>query len=272
MKNITNIAIWVLLLSGTIVQAQKVDSTEFMGFFNGINLNIQCQESIVTPWKTCDCIDSVAVNGNVVDNILYEGYQVDLANAIELNLYDTVRIVLYHLKKCRIRTLNPYDFFPKTILPVAYLKLEKDNMLTWAVQENYPDLKLWVQIEQYKWGEWIKIGHVNITDQVVYQMDVSTYLNRGENKFRASIASIEQDHVPGDEITVKHKCRKVKFKINKKAQKIVFSRKTHYEVWNKDWQIAARGYDDEIDYSKYKEGEYYLRYAGEEKLIELQKP
>lgn len=250
--------------------AQHQGTFKFEGFFNGTNLNIQCRTQLNRPWYRCKCIDSVKVNGKVIPDIVYEGVQVDIANKVDLNMYDPVEVVIFFQKPCEIRTINSYEFFPKNILPVTNVQLDENNMLTFDVQENYPDLRFWVQIEQYKWGDWTKIGsHINITDEHSYQFDLNPHLIRGTNQFRATMATITQDRIPSEVITVKAKVPKVKFKYKAKEKTIYFSDTTHFELLNENSAIANKGVSNQCSVEKLGPGKYLLLYADKEKWITI---
>jgi hypothetical protein len=264
----TIVLIIVVFTSFSIGYTQNKDPFTFWGYFNGTNLNVQCKSAQNELWLACDCIDSLAVNGKVIPDILYEGYQIDLANKTDLKIQDSVEVVLFAQNSCQIRLLNPNNFFPATILPVKDLRINKSAKIEWMVQENYPQLRLWVQIEQYKWGEWVKIGpNINITKKVSYELDVTPYLNKGENQFRAVVASIDHDRIPSDPILLKHRSKKIKLKLNKKSKVITFSSDTHYEVWDESWLIAARGRGALVDLSHLANGKYHVRYGNRVKVI-----
>lgn len=249
--------------------AQLQETYTFQGFFNGANLNIQCRYAIGKPWLKCSCIDSVKVNGKVYDDIVYDGHQIDIANKLDLGMYDSVQIDVY-INRCELRVLNPTDFYPKEILPVAYSMISEDATLSWAVQQNHPDLKIWVQIEQYKWGDWQRIGPIfTITDQKLYKTNVSQFLFKGENKFRAVVASISHVHIPGEPVVFNYKGIKTKFKYKKKDQKIYFNQPTPFEVWNDNEQIVQKAIDSVIDVSKLQPGNYRLNYSDRQKKVKI---
>ena len=253
--------------SGLTAQIQKTYS--FYGFFNGANLNIQCRYALGKPWLKCDCIDSVAVNGTVYEDIIYDGAQIDIANRVDLNIYDSVQIDIY-TNLCELRILNPTDFYPKEILPVEYLMISEDGTLSWAVQQNYPDLKIWVQVEQYKWGDWQRIGPIfTITDQKLYKTNISEYLFCGENKLRTVVESISHVYLPGKPVTIDHKSKKIKFKYKKKDKKIYFNQPTHFEIWNEMGQTERRGYDSIINVANLKVGTYRLNYGNKTKSVKI---
>jgi hypothetical protein len=239
-----------------------IESYVFKGFFRGENLNIQCRKAMNELWLSCNCIDSVQVNGITCHDIIYEGYQIDIANKADVDLYDTLEIELFYQKGCDFRFLNPNMFQPKTIQAVDSFWQENDSILHWTLAEVYPDLKLWVQIEQYKWGEWSKIGNNhNILDSAHFSTNISSYLFKGENQFRAVVSTIDHDRIPSDTITIKSKAKKVKCKYKKKKNQIVFSRESRYSIYNFYNLISMRGIASEVDVDSLAKGKYIVKYS-----------
>lgn len=250
----------IIVFLNLVVAYSQVKSHTFDGYYNGINLNVQCRESVTTPYTYCDCIDSIAVNGKVIPDLLYDRYQLDISNKLDLQLHDEISITFYY-ERCDFRMINVSDFLPKEILPVTDLKID-DGLMSWTTQQNYPQLKLWVQVEQYKWDRWVKIDeNINIVDTPFYSMDISKYLNDGENKFRATVATIDQHRSPSAEIIVPHEAKKVKCKVNTKKKYIKFSRSTHFELYDASWAVAKRGVAESIDIQKLKPGNYVIKYS-----------
>lgn len=235
----------ILLLMTILIHANKAmtQSTtlrSFNGFYNGINLNIQCRSSVTTPWKACECIDSVKVNGETYSDILYEGYQVDLANKTELEMHEAVSIQLFLSQGCELRFLNPSDFTPAELKPVSLFELKEDHSFYWKVSEIYPDLRIWVQIEQFRWGRWVKLGqNYNITGDSTFTADFSQYFLRGENRFRAVVATIDHQRIPSQELVFKSKRKKIKAQL--KSNQILFTRPAYYEIYSDENLIGGKG-------------------------------
>jgi hypothetical protein len=261
------VLIVVLFFLANTVSSQTKSYT-FEGFFQGENMSVQCRESVITPFAFCECFDSIAVNGVVIDDLLYEGYQLDIANKVDLKIYEKFAVTFYY-EECDFRIPNVHSFLPKEILPVEDFKHEK-GILSWTTPQVYPQLKMWVQIEQYKWGRWVKIGdNQNIVDERNYSMDINDYLFNGENKFRAVVATINRIRIYSDEIVVSHKGKKVKCKVDQKKEQITFSKATHYELYNSTWMIAKRGFGKSIDIKGLKADDYTIKFANQELIFTI---
>ncbi|MCB9225169.1 MAG: hypothetical protein R2780_01065 [Crocinitomicaceae bacterium] len=264
------ISIAVILLFWNLISNAQLKSYTFEGFFRGDNMNVQCRESLTKPYAYCTCFDSIAVNGVVIDDLLYDGYQLDIANKTNLEIFQPIKVTFYYTD-CDFRVTNSPDFLPKEILPVIDFKANQ-NILEWSTQQNYPSLHLWVQIEQFKWDRWVKIGeNFNIEEAVHYNMDISDFLFNGENKFRAVVCSIDRDRIESkNEITIQHSSKKIKCKVNKKKMYIKFSAKTHYELYNSGWLIAKRGFGDHIDIQGLRPDEYVIKFANDQLIFKIE--
>ena len=251
--------------------AQQTESYTFEGFYNGPNMIIQCREKPTTPWNNCTCIDSIAINDTVVPDILYEGYQIDIANKTKTNFEDSISITLFYNKGCNFRITNPQDFLPPDILPVDSLYVDEDYTLHWITAQNYPQLNMWVHIEQYKWGEWVKISkHYPISLQKNYSVNIKDHLYKGKNQFRVVVASINHERSPSEALIIPFKSKKIKYKI--KDTLVQFNQETHYEIRDSNYNIATKGYGDHIDLTKSNlpsAGDYILRYGPHETRVSL---
>lgn len=242
----------------------------FEGFFRGDNLKIQCRTSPTTPWAGCDCIDSVIVNGENYGNIIYEGHQVDLANQTSLKIFEALSLNIYYQSNNELRLLNPYQFLPKTILPVSELAITEDGKLSWTTEQNLPDLKLWCQVEVYKWGDWMKVGpNFNIGKDSLFQFKVTPFLHRGSNRIRVTVASIDRDRVPSTPIEFDFNKKRTKAKIKAKKRKVFFKLPTHYKLYNDKNQLVEEDVRKEIDLDDYPTGTYHLWFGQEKKSFKL---
>ena len=258
----------LFVLSSAWTQNQK---KSFEGFFRGTNLNIQCRSSSITPWKSCNCIDSVIVNGENYSNILHEGYQIDLANRTAIKLFDVGEIIIYYQVNNELRILNPNDFLPKEILPIKALELRQNGNISWQTQQNFPDLKLWCQIEVYKWDDWIKVDrNYNIREDDVFSANILPYLNDGENKVRVTVASIDRDRVPSAPVHLEMEMKKLKCKLKRKKRFIRFNYSTHYKLFNEQLQLVDENLGKEISLKDYPAGTYFLWFGAQKKEIQLQ--
>lgn len=242
----------------------------FFGFYNGVNLQIECKESPITPWQKCDCIDSVSLNKKTLTEPLIDGVQVNINNFDSLKIWSEIDVKVFYSKTCQIRILNPYHFYPQELKTVDSIYFDYP-ILKWETDQNYPDLRLWVQIEQFKWGEWVKVGsHINIGSEKSYKADISSFSTSGENTFRVAVSNIEYDHFPSSPIVFENKIKKkAKFKKNKKSKLIQFNQELDYILYNEKKEIVKRGMANQLSLENITGGIYYLYYSNRIKKIKL---
>ena len=261
----------IVICSITVLGISQESAVKsFEGFYNGSNLQIECKTSPITPWQKCDCIDSVSVNGKRLLNPINNGVQVALDKTPNLNIWDKVDVKIYYSKTAQLRLLNPYHFFPQKLETVDTLYVNYP-FLIWETHQNFKDLRLWVQIEQYKWGDWTKVGNnINIDSDTLYQVNISDFAHAGENKFRVAVSNIEYDHFPSKELIFQvNEKKKAKAKLKKKDAKIVLNQKVDYVLYNNKEEIVLRGLSNKIDLGYVQPGTYFLYYADRIKKITL---
>ena len=230
-------------------------------------MNVQCRAGLDKLWLECACFDSIAINGKIVEDIMYLGYQIDLANKTDLAIHDTVEIVIYHQIGCDYRFLNPTDFSPKTVLPVDTLYFNQTTV-NWRVSQNYPDLNFWVQLELYKWNRWVKIDvNHKVGMNHEYTADLMQFLNNGNNRIRAVVCNIDGIHVPSGEIVIPFKTKKIKAKYKK--GRLVFSTDTEYIIYNENQELVDKRKGSLIDFTKMNTpaGKYTVYYSDQIKII-----
>jgi hypothetical protein len=256
MRFLLLIFVYLSLQTG-FCQARTV--TTFEGFYNGVNLQLECKTSPSTPWQECYCIDSVSLDNQTLKNPLKNGVQVNLTPVENLKIWEPLELKIYYSKSCQLRILNPYNFYPQKLMTVDTLFI------------NYPFLKWETQVEQYKWGEWTKVGdYINISSDTIYQTDISSFSNAGENIFRVAVSNIEYDHFPSEQVTFEnHSKKKAKAKFNQKSRLIKFNQKADYVMYNDKKQIVLRGIGSQLSLKSIKKGIYSLYYADKIKKIKI---
>ena len=254
---------FVLVLTLSILALGQTNKTKaFTGFYRGDQLKIQCQKSPTTPWGECNCIDSVLINSNKLSEIEIKDYLLNIRLDTSLKFYEPILIEIYHDYKYDLRILNPNQFFPKKILPPTKVKIDSNNFIHWETQQNYPDLRIWTQVEQKKWGDWVKIGNnFNVLEDKNFSFDLTTYLHSGLNEFRISTETIDYEHFYSKSVKIDIKKMKVKAKFRKKTKVIQLSQQTHYTLYNDKKEVVLKGISSKIDVSNLKVGRYELAYS-----------
>ncbi|HEY6160559.1 MAG TPA: hypothetical protein VI112_05030, partial [Bacteroidia bacterium] len=164
----------------------------------------------------------------------------------QLKLGDSVKIILYCKKDCKLKFYNPEVLFPRSTFVITKIEIDSLGNLIWETNEekgNIPYI-----IEQFRWNKWTKIG--TVTGQGKERDNRYTFiipdLNSGKNIFRVKqLDYTSQPHV-SDSL--------VYFSTNPEVttgcgQGINFSRKTSFEVYDVLGNIVKKGYDSKIDVS-----------------------
>jgi len=253
----------LLLFLTSITFAQNTNQLKtFEGFYRGDKLKIQCRKNQISPWQKCNCLDSVIVNTSKLQKIEIDQFELNINAEDKLEIYDKVDVQIHYSNKCQLRIINPNQFFPKQILPVEDVKIDTNNIIHWRTLQNFPDIRLWAQVEQNKWGEWIKIGpNFNILEKDKYQFKLTPFLNKGINEFRVVVANIDYEFYPSDPISIEVKKKKAKAKYKRKKNKVIFNDEQHFVFYNDRKDIIQRGFAKELDTKNQKAGLYSVQYA-----------
>ncbi len=252
-----------LLLLTSITFAQNTNQLKtFEGFYRGDKLKIQCRQNQISPWQKCNCLDSVIVNSKKLEKIEIDQFDLNINENKKLEIYQKVDIQIHYNNKCQLRIINPNQFFPKKILPAEDVKIDTSNKIHWRSPQNFPDIRLWTQVEQNKWGEWVKIGpNFNVLEEDQFEFDLTPFLNKGLNEFRVTVANIDYEFYPSEAVSIEVKKKKAKAKYKKKKQQVIFNDEHHFIFYNDKKDVISRGFAKEIDTKNQKSGTYSVHYA-----------
>lgn len=205
------------------------------------------------------CVSKVTVNGEVTtDEINSASFIIDLNN-YQFLIGDKVEIKIYHAKGCKPKVMNPEALLPKSTFLIEEIDIDDEKVLNWKTTGETG--KLSFIIEQYKWGEWVKVGEVkgNGTPSIQsYKFKVTTH--SGENKFRVYQKDYTGKKKTSKVVTYNSQDPAVTFYPKKVRKDIVFSRTTFYEVLDKYGNLVKKGVGTNLDCSSLKKGFYYLKY------------
>ncbi|MEM7161506.1 MAG: hypothetical protein AAF487_03605 [Bacteroidota bacterium] len=205
------------------------------------------------------CTTEVRVNGDVTtDEINSSAYEVDLSQ-YGFKMGDKVEIEIIFKEGCQPTVLNPGALKPATTFEISDIQVDANGLLTWSTINEQGALPFVVQ--QYKWNKWVNIGQIDgigTSNENEYQFQAGPI--SGLNRFRIVQKNFEGKMRKSPEVSFNSEMNPVTFKYSKKEQKIVFSGKTAFEVFNEQGQIVKRGSDSEIDVSGLRKNKYYLAY------------
>jgi len=203
------------------------------------------------------CIYEVTVNGEITsDEINSSAFAVDLA-MYEFNLGDEVIITIKSKSDCEPNVINPDAISPTSSCEVTRAELKSDKTLSWSTSgENG---KLPFIVEQFKWNKWVQIGSLLGKGNETNNYNLEVHLPAGSNKLR-----IKQKDYSGDrttsELIVEVSKPTVELLSEKIKEEILFTGKTHYELFNEYGVLVRSGLAAEIDTSDLEKGYYYLNY------------
>lgn len=206
------------------------------------------------------CVFEVKVNGEVTsDEVNSSAFAIDL-ELYKLSIGSPVEIIIRTKEDCEPNVINLHAIAATSTYTLESISLQDNNTLAWSTSNETSDLPY--IIEQFKWNKWVEIGAVKGNGQKEineYVAEVCTH--KGENTFR-----IRQDDASGmhysEKFVVNVQRAEVYITSPKIYDKLTFSEKTDFEVFDEYGIVVAKGRAAEIDCSKWTPGNYYLNYGG----------
>ena len=250
-----SIIIIFLSLSLDLVRAQ----IEVSGIYRGENVYV------MNPLAFGDvgfCVYEVTVNGEVTtDEINSNAFEVDLAS-YNIRQGDPIKIVLKHKYGCTPKILNPEVLKPKSTYILQSISVSKKGYLTWVTKGETGSIPF--IIEQYRWNKWMQVGKINGKGNPnLNKYYKSINFHTGTNKFRVKQIDYSRKARISKFAEYRNLAAPVSFTPGngrKTRDKVVFSAKTKYEIYNHYGTLVKRGTAKTVDVSKLKEGHYFLNY------------
>lgn len=207
------------------------------------------------------CVFEVKVNGEVTsDEVNSSAFAIDL-ELYKLSIGSPVEVIIRTKEDCEPNVINLHVIAATSTYALEDIALKDNNTLTWTTSNETSDLPY--TIEQFKWNKWVEVGAVQgggDKSKNEYVAEVCTH--KGENTFR-----IRQDDASGmhysEKFVVDVKRAEVYVTSPKIYDKIAFSEKTDFEVFDEYGIVVAKGRAAEIDCSKWTPGNYYLNFGGQ---------
>lgn len=206
------------------------------------------------------CVFEVKVNGEVTsDEINSSAFAIDL-ELYKLKIGTPVEIIIRTKDDCEPNVINLDAIAPSSTYALDEIALDGNQTLTWKTSNESSPIPF--VVEQFKWNKWVEVAEVPGEGKAkdnLYAADVSTH--KGENTFR-----LRQDDANGshysDRFVVQVSTPEIIIITDKIFEKIEFSAKTDYEVFDEYGIVVAKGRAASIDCSKWVPGNYYLNYGG----------
>lgn len=227
------------------------------GNYQGKNLYVQ------NPFASNNvgfCTIKVMVNGNTTsDEINSSAYEIDLS-IHKLQVGDPVTVVIEHKVDCTPKVLNAEVLKPRATFEVTDMKVDGNGKLMWKTKNE--NGKLPYIVEQYIWNKWIVVGEVDgvgTPTENTYEFQLNPH--SGENKVRVK----QIDHTGKAKPSIAKtftdpNVKPVDFNPKTVRDKISFTAKTRYEIFDSYGNVVKKGNGTEVDCSNLKKGAYYINY------------
>jgi hypothetical protein len=244
-----------LVLTAGLLNAQSKLTVE--GNYQGKNLYVQ------NPYASNNvgfCTIKVTVNGNTTsDAIESSAYEIDLS-IHKLKVGDAVSVVIEHKVDCTPKVLNPEVLKPRSTYEIVNMNVDGKGKLTWKTKNE--NGKLPFVIEQYVWNKWIVVGEVDgkgTPSENAYEFQLTPH--SGENKVRIKQVDYTGKPNPSQAKTFTDaSVGAVDFNPKTVKDKITFTSKTRYEIYDSYGNIVKKGYANEVDCTNLKKGAYYINF------------
>ena len=242
-----------------------------LGFFNSANAGVLVAEGnyqgkdvyIQNPFLDSGvgfCVYEVMVNGQItVDEVNSSAFAIDLA-VWKLDLGDPVVIKIKYKDGCSPKVINPEVLKPHSTYELVSSEISSEGILSWTTKNESGQIPY--IIEQYKWNKWVKLGEVQGKgSKVKNEYSFKIIPHSGENKVR--IKQLDYSGKPrySQEKTFRPtNIGGVSYSYEKSKKSVLFTGKTHFEIFNEYGNLVKKGYSDSIDVANLDKGTYYINY------------
>ncbi len=205
------------------------------------------------------CVFEITVNGDIsADEVNSDAFEIDLTQ-YGFDMGDDVEVQIKFKDGCEPKVLNPEALEPKPTFEVQQISCSTDGMLKWTTANEQGELPFVVQ--QFKWNKWVTIGEVqglgtsNVNEYQFQAVPIS-----GTNKLRVIQKSFGGKVRASEAVTFESTASPISYTYDKKKNRIKFSEKTSFEIYNKYGQITKKGFDSEVNVSNLRKSTYYLTF------------
>lgn len=257
--------VFILISSFLMPVFATVDNMQLSGYYFGKNL-IVINPMIGNRYS----VESVKVNNVPTnDEINSSVFEIDF-EALNLKIGARVEVSIEYI----VSTERPQIYNPEVLEPESNFSFvscnfdRKEQAISWSI-EGSPGEELF-EIEQYRWGKWVRIGIVQPGDSVSY----NTYYKKvdahsGKNLYRIKI--VDSKGMINYSPQLKYLSRDLPIVITNKKfdEEIVFSGTTMYQIYDEKGILVDSGISDRISVVSLKEGKYWLNYGNTTEMIKV---
>ncbi|MDD2412734.1 MAG: hypothetical protein RBS19_06970 [Bacteroidales bacterium] len=246
-------SVWIFIFIGFSVQ---VFSQEILieGNYWDKNLYIYNPNPIQNS-----CIKSITINNVIVDSVFNSNSVIVNLKKFGFQTGDNLLLIIQHDENCEpiISNLDAVKQSSELFLE-SFKYVRRQGVLQWDVSEL--DSGKVFEIEQYLWGKWITASVLGLSDTISIDKYTPT-LSSNLNLFRIKQIDPNQNIVTYTKsVKVRTGNRNIIIQKGKIREKIVFSDKTHYEIYSIDGFLLLSGTGKEVDLKNLEKGDYWINY------------
>ncbi|MFB6257473.1 MAG: hypothetical protein ABEH38_02175 [Flavobacteriales bacterium] len=214
------------------------------------------------------CVNEVRVNGDVTsDEVNSSAFEVNLEQH-ELSSGDKVLVEIDHKAGCKPKVLNPDVLKPRATFKVKEIEVDSAGILHWTTVNEKG--KLPFKIQQFKWNKWVTVGEVQGKGTPgKHRYSFETIPVPGRNRFRVKQEGMDGEAKSSPAAEYHSTKKEISYEHKKSEEKVVFSRKTSFELYNMYGELVKKGFGKELNISNFDKGTYYMNYGS--KTVEFNK-
>lgn len=205
------------------------------------------------------CIKSITVNNVIVDSVFNSNSVIVNLKKFGFQTGDNLLLIIQHDENCEpiISNLDAVKRSSELFLE-SFKYVRRQGVLQWDVSEL--DSGKVFEIEQYLWGKWITASVLGLSDTISIDKYTPT-LSSNLNLFRIKQIDPNQNIVTYTKsVKVRTGNRNIIIQKGKIREKIVFSDKTHYEIYSIDGFLLLSGTGKEVDLKNLEKRDYWINY------------
>lgn len=252
---------FLLLIFSSLITVIGYSALSIEGTYQGKNLYIQ---NPMDDEGFGYCATKVTVNGDIMPGGTNMGaFEIDFST-FNIEIGETVFIVIEHNDGCKPKILNPEVLLPRSTFKISSIAVTNTGKLTWSTTEEKG--KLPFIVEQYRWNKWVTVGEVSgkgTSGANSYEFQVAPH--SGENTVRV----VQIDHSGTKRTSQESKFTSTVPVITKSPAKVKDiinflangqAIETRYEIYDAYGNIVKKGVGSSVNCENLLRGVYYINF------------
>lgn len=205
------------------------------------------------------CIKSISVNNVIVDSVFNSNSVIINLKNFGLQSGDNLVLIIQHGDNCEpiISNLDAVKRSSELFLE-SFRHIRRQGVLQWDIAEL--DSGKVFEVEQYLWGKWTTATVLGLSDTISIDK-YNPILSSKLNLFRIKQTDPNQDVVTYTKsVKVRTGNRNIIIQKGRIKEKLIFSGKTHYEIYSIDGLLLLSGIGNEVNVESLEKGEYWVNY------------